>query len=259
MYTEMQKIAVSAALKAGRLLKGNLGGARSIEYKGAVDLVTEMDKASEGLILREILSAFPDHGILTEESAEAISSSPVRWIIDPIDGTTNYAHGFPVFCVSIALEVYGTVVYGCVYNPMLNELFTGCKGGGAFLNGAPIHVSSIPVVNSSLLATGFPYDIRTSERTNLEHFAAFAKRSQAIRRAGSAALDLAYVACGRFDGFWELKLKPWDVAAAALILVEAGGSITDFKGEAFSIHGVECLASNSLIHKEMLELLSENL
>lgn len=259
MYTEMQKIAVSACRKAGRLLKENLGGARSIEYKGAVDLVTEMDRASEEVILREILSAFPDHGILTEESAEALSSSPVRWIIDPIDGTTNYAHGFPVFCISIALEVSGTVVYGCVYNPMLDELFTAHKGGGAFLNGVPIHVSSTRHLNSSLLATGFPYDIRTSETTNLEHFAAFAKRAQAIRRAGSAALDLAYTACGRFDGFWEIKLKPWDVAAAALLVTEAGGQITDFRGAAFSIHGNECLASNGIIHNEMLGLLGENL
>ncbi|OGQ53131.1 MAG: inositol monophosphatase [Deltaproteobacteria bacterium RIFCSPLOWO2_02_FULL_53_8] len=255
----MTATAVSAALKAGRLLKDNFGGVRSIEYKGAVDLVTEMDRASEDVILQEILKVYPDHGILTEESAEAVSSSPFRWIIDPIDGTTNYAHGFPVFCVSIALEVSGTVVYGCVYNPMLDELFTARKGGGAFLNGRPIHVSSIPHINSSLLATGFPYDIRTSKTTNLEHFAAFAKRAQAIRRAGSAALDLSYVACGRFDGFWEIKLNPWDVAAAAIIVIEAGGTITDFKGAAFSMHGNECLASNSLIHDEMLGLLSENL
>jgi len=259
MFTEMTEIAAAAAIAAGRLLKKNLGGTRSIEYKGAVDIVTEMDRASEALIIREITAAFPDHGILTEERAEMPGAGQVRWIIDPLDGTTNYAHGFPVFCVSIAIEVSGAVEYGCVYNPMLDELFTAYRGGGAFLNGAPIRVSASAVLDSSLLATGFPYDIRTSKKTNLEHFAAFTRRAQAIRRAGSAALDLSYVACGRFDGFWEMKLKAWDVAAAGLVVCEAGGRITDFTGAPFSIHGSECLASNALIHDEMLGLLAPNL
>jgi len=241
------------------LLKENLGGARSIEFKGAVDIVTEMDRASEALIVKRITDAFPDHGILTEERAELTGQCPVRWIIDPIDGTTNYAHGFPVFCVSIALEVSGAIEYGCVYNPILDELFTASKGKGALLNGKPIRVSRTNKLDSSLLATGFPYDIRTSKKTNLEHFSTFAKRVQAIRRAGSAALDLAYVACGRFDGFWEMKLKAWDVAAAGLIVTEAGGRITDFSGAPFDIHGHECLASNALVHDEMLSVLSQNL
>ncbi|MBI5561438.1 MAG: inositol monophosphatase [Deltaproteobacteria bacterium] len=244
--------AIAAARKAGCLLKDNLGGPRSIEYKGAVDLVTEMDRRAEALIVDEISSAFPGHGILTEESAEQRPASSVRWIIDPLDGTTNYAHGYPVFCVSIAVEERGKTVFGCVHNPMLDELFTAEHNAGAYLNGTRISVSSTAFLGQGLLATGFPYDIRTSKLNNLDHFAAFAKRAQAIRRAGSAALDLSYAACGRFDGFWEMKLKPWDTAAAALILKEAGGEITDFSGAPFSIHGNECLASNGLIHEEML-------
>lgn len=252
----MQDVAVTAARKAGGLLKEHLGGARLIEYKGAVDIVTEMDKGAEALIISEIKSAFPSHGILTEESVEIRSATPYRWIIDPLDGTTNYAHGFPVFCVSVAIEVSGAVLYGCVYNPMLDEVFTAEKGCGAYRNNARISVSTTSSLDSSLLATGFPYDIRTSKATNLDNFAAFAMRAQAIRRAGSAALDLSYVACGRFDGFWEMKLKPWDVAAAGLIVTEAGGLITDFTGAPFSIHGNACLASNGLIHAPMLEVLA---
>ncbi len=254
---DIRDTAVAAAKEAGGLLKERFGNAGAVEFKGAIDLVTEMDRLSERIILSRIKSAFPDHGILTEESPEEVTHSGCRWIIDPIDGTTNYAHAFPVFCVSIALERDGEVECGVVYHPMLDELFVAEKGRGATLNGKRISVSKTRNLDKSLLATGFPYDIRTSELNNLDNFASFAVKAQAIRRAGSAALDLSYVACGRFDGYWEMKLRPWDVAAAALIVKEAGGIITAFGGGEFSIYGHECLASNALVHEEMLSVLNE--
>ncbi len=251
---DIKNTAIGTARAAGALLKERLGDAGVVEFKGAVDIVTEMDRRSEELIVGELRRAFPGHGILTEESPELHGNSGYRWIIDPIDGTTNYAHALPVFCVSIAFEDKGEVTLGVVYNPMLDELFVAEKGQGAFLNGKKIRVSGIDSLNKSLLATGFPYDVRTSSVNNLDNFANFAVRAQAIRRAGSAALDLSYTACGRFDGFWEMKLRPWDVAAAALMVTEAGGRITDFSGKEFSIYSKECLASNGLIHGEMLEV-----
>ncbi|MBI5826191.1 MAG: inositol monophosphatase [Deltaproteobacteria bacterium] len=254
---DIRQTAVNAARKAGALLRENLGRAGRIEFKGVVDLVTEMDTRSESIIVEEIKKVFPDHGILAEEGAELLSNSGRRWVIDPLDGTTNYAHGFPWFCVSIALEDNGAVVLGVVYNPMLDELFVAEAGKGAYLNGVKITVSGIDSLDKGLLATGFPYDVRSSTENNLDHFGRFAVRAQAIRRAGAAALDLSYVGCGRFDGFWEMKLRPWDVAAAWLIVREAGGVVTDFKGGPFSIHGRECLASNALIHRQMVEVLSK--
>ena len=254
---DIKELAVSAAKRAGALLRENLGRAGNIEFKGAVDIVTELDKRSEALITDSIKKAFPGHGILAEETPELAAKSPCRWIIDPLDGTTNYAHGFPVFCVSIAFEQTGEVKLGVVYNPMLDELFLAEKGRGAFLNGLPIAVSKVASMDRSLLATGFPYDLRTSENNNFDHFFNFSRKAQAIRRAGAAALDLSYTAAGRFDGFWEMKLKPWDVAAATLIVKEAGGTVTDFSGRPFSIEGDECLASNGVIHGEMLEVFSK--
>ncbi|MBI5599763.1 MAG: inositol monophosphatase [Deltaproteobacteria bacterium] len=251
--------AVMAAERAGELLRKNLGRAASlgrVEFKGAVDIVTRMDRRAEALIVSTIRKNFPDHGILTEESAERVTGSRYRWIVDPLDGTTNYAHGFPIFCVSIAFEEDGEVIFGAVYGPMLNELFVAEKGRGASMNGRRIRVSKTFVLDRSLLATGFPYDVRTSSDNNLGHFANFAVRAQAIRRAGSAALDLSYVACGRFDGFWEIRLKPWDVAAAALMVKEAGGTVTDFKGLAASISSGDILATNGAIHAGMIEVLN---
>lgn len=256
MRDKFKKTAVLAAAKAGLLLKKNLGKSLSIEFKGVIDIVTEMDKKAEAMIVKTIKAAFPDHGILTEESAEQKTGSEYRWIIDPLDGTTNYSHGYPVFCVSIALEKAGDVMLGVVYEPMLDELFTAEKGRGAYLNKKKIQVSRIAELHRSLLATGFPYDVRTSPENNINHFANFAVRAQAIRRAGSAALDMCYVACGRFDGFWELKLKPWDIAAAMLIVKEAGGAVTDFTGNPLSLYAGETMASNGLIHKEMLKVLA---
>ncbi|MDO8427371.1 MAG: inositol monophosphatase family protein [Deltaproteobacteria bacterium] len=252
---DIKGVAVKIAREAGLLLKENLGKAGKVEFKGAVNIVTEADRKSEALIIEEIQSNFPDHGILSEESAEIKAASGYKWIIDPLDGTTNYAHGFPFFCVSIGFEASGKVVLGVIYDPVLDELFVAEDGKGAALNGNPIHVSKTGSLDRSLLATGFPYDLRTSKENNLDHFSNFTLRAQAIRRAGSAALDLCYVASGRFDGYWEMRLRPWDVAAASVIVKEAGGTITDFKGSPFSIYGHECLASNGLIHDEMLGVL----
>lgn len=254
--TGIREFAIETARKSGSLLKENVGKVNRIEFKGAVDIVTEVDKKSEELIMAEIKKAFPGHGILTEESPELKQDSPYKWVIDPLDGTTNYSHGFPFFCVSIAFEKDGEVVFGVVYDPMMDELFTAEKGQGAFKNGEKIKVSVISELGRGLLATGFPYDLRSSKANNLDHFSAFAVKAQAIRRAGSAALDLCYIASGRFDGYWEMKLRPWDVAAGALIVREAGGMVTDFSGGPFSIYGKECLATNGLLHEEMIRILS---
>jgi len=254
---EIKKTAVETALEAGALLKKRLGSPGRVDFKGEVNIVTEMDRKSEEFIVGRIRRDFPDHGIIAEESDELTARGGYRWIIDPLDGTTNYAHGNPVFCVSIAFEDHGEVTLGVVYNPMLDELFIADKHGGATLNNKNIKVSETASLDKSLLATGFPYDLRTSGQNNFDHFRAFSVKAQAIRRAGSAALDLSYVACGRFDGFWEMKLSPWDTAAAALIVEEAGGRVTDFGGKAFSNFKPRCLASNGSIHDEMLSILTQ--
>jgi myo-inositol-1(or 4)-monophosphatase len=248
-------VARKAALLAGGILKENLHGIREITYKGEINLVTEMDMRSERAVVETLRAVFPDHGIIAEEETNITSKSGFTWIIDPLDGTTNYAHGYPCFSVSIALEQEGVIVLGVVYDPMRDELFSAQKGQGAFLNGRPIRVSRADQLISSLLATGFPYDRKVSEKNNMAHFHKLLMASQEIRRDGSAALDLCYVACGRFDGFWELKLKPWDVAAGSLIVREAGGTISNFTGNGFSIHDEEIAASNGKIHTAMLEIL----
>jgi len=252
----MRQFAIETARAAGALLKENVGRIGTIEFKGAVDIVTDVDRKSEKLITEAIKKAFPSHGILAEESPEVVQASPFKWIIDPLDGTTNFSHGFPFFCVSIGFEVSGEVVLGAVYDPMMDELFTAEKGKGALLNGKKIAVSAIDDLGRSLLATGFPYDLRASKENNLDHFSAFSLKAQAIRRAGSAALDLCYIASGRFDGYWEMKLRPWDTSAGSLMVAEAGGIMTDFSGGPFSIYARECLASNGLIHEQMKRVLS---
>jgi len=253
----IKKTAREMAREAGSILKERLGRPGKVDFKGEVDIVTEMDRKSEGLIVGRIRRDFPDHGIITEESDELTTRGGYRWIIDPLDGTTNYAHGNPVFCVSIAFEDHGEVTLGVVYNPMLDELFMAQKHCGATLNDEAISVSETPSLERSLLATGFPYDLRTSKQNNFDHFRDFSIKAQAIRRAGAAALDLSYVACGRFDGFWEMKLSPWDTAAAVLIVEEAGGRVTGFEGEEFSNFKPLCLASNGSIHDEMLSVLNK--
>jgi myo-inositol-1(or 4)-monophosphatase len=260
---EFRSIAIQAALSAGDILREHSGKVKEIEFKDEVNLVTEVDRLSEKSIIQTITGEFPDHGILTEEAGVRESESEYNWVIDPLDGTTNYAHDFPIYCVSIALEKQKEIILGVVYNPNLDELFVAEKGNGALLykgrefdkTGRSISVSQTSALSKSLLATGFPYDIRTSEIDNLNHFTNFYKRAQAIRRAGSAALDLCYLAMGRFDGFWELKLSPWDTAAGSLLVTEAGGQVTDFSGGAFNIRLKEILASNGRIHQQMTDIL----
>lgn len=255
MDSSFMEVAVEVAVRAGKLLVRRLGGERKIGYKGSVNLVTEMDLLSEKMIVREISRRFPGHAFLAEEGASR-EGADYRWVIDPLDGTTNYAHRFPVFCVSIALEKEGQVVLGVVYDPTRDELFTARKGKGARLNRRRIRVSPAARLARCLLATGFPYDVRESPVNNFDHFINFSFRAHAVRRAGSAALDLCYVAAGRFDGSWEMKLGPWDLAAGMLIVQEAGGRVSDFSGAPIAgLDGSRVLASNGRIHREMIEVL----
>lgn len=246
------QFAVTLAREAGAVLKDRFGRKHDIDYKGEIDLVTEADRLSEDVLTGGIRRAFPDHGILAEESAELDSRSEYRWIIDPLDGTTNYAHGYPMFCVSAALEKNGEIVLGVVHHPLLDETFVAEAGKGAYLNGRRLAVSTVPTLSRSLLATGFPYDLRTNPDNNLNYFVAMATRAQAVRRGGSAALELAYTAAARFDGFWELRLKPWDTAAGCLMVREAGGIVTDLNGGPHRLDSPHVLASNGFIHDEML-------
>ncbi len=249
------RFAVLISRKAGFLLKERLARKRKVSYKGAVNLVTEMDLLSEKTIVGEIRRRYPQHSILAEEKTTRQQDSLYRWIIDPLDGTTNYAHGYPIFCVSIALEKNGRVIAGVVYDPMRDELFCAEEGKGARLNGRRIHVSAVSRLSPALLTTGFPYDVRESPVNNFDHFRNFGIRAQAVRRSGSAALDLCYVAAGRFDGFWELKLSLWDWAAAGLMVTEAGGKMTDLSGRALMSESKNILASNGKIHREMIAVL----
>jgi myo-inositol-1(or 4)-monophosphatase len=250
------RAAREAALEAGRMLRSGMDEGREISFKGAVDLVTNFDRRAQDLIYERLSATFPDHGFLAEEGLNRREKSEFRWVFDPLDGTTNFAHRFPIFTVSIALQHQGGIVLGVVYDPMRDEIFQAIKGEGARLNGQRIRVSAVADLDGSLLATGFPYDLRESPVNNIAHFNHFLTRAQAVRRCGSAALDLCYVACGRFDGFWELKLKPWDQAAGALIVEQAGGRVSDFGGRAFDISGQECLASNGLVHEGMIRVLA---
>jgi myo-inositol-1(or 4)-monophosphatase len=253
---EYLEVAKTAAVKAGTILREHVNGNRQISYKGAINLVTEMDRISERTVVETILGTFSDHGILAEEEAQIKNSSDYLWIIDPLDGTTNYAHGYPSFSVSIGLEFSGDIIIGVVYDPMRDELFSAARGQGAFLNGQPIAVSRTEILIRSLLATGFPYDRAVSKENNLDYFSALIMASQEIRRSGSAALDMCAVAAGRLDGYWELKLCPWDVAAGSLIVREAGGTVSDFTGTLFNIHDKEIVASNGIIHSLMLDILN---
>ena len=251
------QVAISAAKEAGRIQKLYFGRSHPVEYKGEFNPVTEVDRLCEQAVVKMILDAFPNHDVLTEESPFKGKGSRWRWIIDPLDGTTNYFHGFPCFCVSVGLEVEGEISLGVVYIPMLNELFHSEKDKGAFLNGERIIVSQVDRLNRGLLCTGFPYDVHEHVDFYLRYFRQFITKSFAIRRPGSAAIDLSYLAAGRFDGFWELKLHAWDVAAASLMITEAGGKVTDFQGRPFNIYSGEILASNGLIHEEMLQAIQE--
>ena len=254
-HTRYLDAAIAAALAAGRLQRSRFATDFMVDLKGAKDLVTELDTASEALIVTLLLEQFPSHGILAEEGSYPPGDGRHLWIIDPIDGTTNFAHGFPWFCSSIALESDGRLEVGVIYNPVTDELFTATAGGGAFLNGRRLSVSQRAPLASSLLGTGFPYDCATDPENNFDAFIRFQKAARGIRRAGAAALDLAYLAAGRLDGFWEVKLKPWDVAAGTLLIREAGGLVTTFDGGDYVVRNHRILASNGLIHQEMISLL----
>jgi myo-inositol-1(or 4)-monophosphatase len=252
----MLNFAIQTARDAGSILLEKLGRI-SVMKKGDINLVTEADLASEALIIERIKTYHPRHSVLAEESGEAVvvgGDSTWKWIIDPLDGTTNYAHGYPCFCVTMALEHDGEIVIGVTYDPTRNEVFAAEKGSGASLNGRPIRVSAETQLSESLIVTGFPYNFKEVpqfERSLKE----FLLRSRGVRRDGSAAIDMAYVACGRFEGFWEEGLHPWDVAAGKLLIEEAGGRISYYDGSEFSIYKPPMCASNGSIHEQMLEVL----
>ncbi len=254
---QMRTLAERLAREAGAVQKQRYETDLDIRTKGtSIDLVTEVDHACEKLIVDALEHERPEDAILAEEgSGHDRDDARFRWIIDPVDGTTNYAHGYPRFCVSIGVECEGVRSVGVVYDPLLDEMFAATRGEGATLNGRSIRVSSETRLDNALLATGFAYDVRRNPKDNVKHFIAFLKRSRALRRDGSAALDLCYVAAGRFDGFWELRLHAWDVAAGLLLVEEAGGRASDLSGAEAPRSGAECLASNAHIHGAMLEIL----
>jgi len=253
----MLNFAIETARDAGHLLLEKFGRITAVTKKGDINLVTEADIASEALIIERIKSHHPKHAILAEEAGNAVvieGGSEWKWIIDPLDGTTNYAHGYPCFAVTIALERHGDVVVGVTFDPTRDELFAAEKGQGATLNGKPIRVSATEKLSESLIVTGFPYDFKRKDNF-ARHLTAFLMQSRGVRRDGSAAIDMAYVACGRFDGFWEEGLNAWDMAAGKLLIEEAGGWTTDYNGDPFSIYRPPVCASNGKIHNEMLAVL----
>lgn len=255
----MIQTAIEAAQEAGRFLKMSVGKFKHVEQKEGqeTNLVTEIDRKSEEIIITKIKQRYPHHDFLAEESGSHEVSSEYRWIIDPLDGTLNFTHGFPIFSVSLALEVKGEIVLGIVYDPNGDELYSAEKGRGALLNNKPIHVSSTRKLIESMLVTGFPYSIKSNPDNAVQHFNNFLMEAQAIRRLGSAALDLCYVAAGRFDGFWEVALHPWDMAGGVLILEEAGGKYTDFRGFPTTIYNKQLLVSNGVIHDQMVSVLKK--
>lgn len=250
-------LAVDAARAAGEIIRRGMSDALDVRYKGAINLVTQIDVAAERAVVERLQAKVPDHGILAEEGTLHHGKSPYRWLIDPLDGTTNYAHRFPFFCVSIGLQRGDDVVLGVVLDPVRDELFTAVRGAGAACNGRPMTVSSTAALGESLVVTGFAYDPKRDTNVNFRHFEAMSRVVQGVRRTGSAALDLCYVAAGRSDGFWELFLSPWDTAAGQVIVEEAGGRVTDFSGRAFSPYIPEVVASNGKIHDAMLAVLTQ--
>ena len=251
--TKELETAMLAARDAGEVLREGFGQQHSVRYKGEVDLVTEVDEQAERVISEILLGAFPSYGMLAEESGRSSGEEDTRWIVDPLDGTTNYAHRLPIFAVSIALERAGEVIMGVVHDPVREETFIAERGGGATLNGEPIRVSDTKEPIQALIATGFPYD-RAEMPEALELFGRFAAVTRGIRRLGSTALDLCYVAAGRLDGYYERGIWEWDLAAGALILEEAGGKVTDYRGGALDLEGRQIVASNGALHAAMTTL-----
>ena len=255
MLSEKLQFAVEVAKDAGSILKGNFGKSKEIHFKGEIDLVTNVDLESEKLIISRIKERFPEDEILAEESGITEGKGGI-WIVDPLDGTTNFAHDYPKFAVSIGYMESNEIKFGVIYDPIMDELFYAERGEGAYLNGNKIKVSIIGNLQVSLLATGFTYDVKTTRR-NVAEFNNFLLNAQGIRRDGSAALDLAYVAAGRLDGFWEYGLKPWDVAAGIVMVEEAGGRVSDMSGNPYEIGSYEILASNGKIHQDMINIIKE--
>ncbi len=253
--------AIAAARRGGRILAERFTAHRTIELKGGIDLVTDADRASEAAVLDFIRQRFPGHAILAEESGLTAAADRYRWLVDPLDGTTNYAHRVPHFCVSVAVEGPGGLIAGAVYDPLRDELFAAARGQLATLNGAPLRTSTVTELGRALLCTGFPYDVHQRPEAPLGLFNRFIRKAQGVRRMGSAALDMAYVACGRFDGFFELGLKPWDIAAGALLVEEAGGRVTRIDGEPLDLATGHVLAAGSglfpLLERECREFLRE--
>jgi myo-inositol-1(or 4)-monophosphatase len=245
-------------LRAGFTRRPGSEAKLKVDYKGTIDLVTEIDHRSEAYLLGIIQERFPDHRIVAEESGAIPGDDCCQWFVDPLDGTVNYAHGVPIFSVSIAFSENGHLKYGVVYDPIQDEFFSAERGKGAWLNGEPIQVSTTDELDKSLLVTGFPYDIRNNPDNNLDHYARFALRSQGVRRLGSVALDLCYVAAGRFDGLWELRLNPWDIAAGGLIAREAGALVTTFEGDPdFISPPYSLIAANPSLHQQILKTIRE--
>jgi myo-inositol-1(or 4)-monophosphatase len=262
---EFAHVADGIARQAGALLRGFYAKGVATEYKGDVDLVTEADRASEKLIVEKLTAAFPEHGVYGEEGTRSAMESEYRWYVDPLDGTTNFAHGFPAFCVILGLERRaaglaadsdGEIVAGVIYDPLRDEMFSAERGKGAWLNGKRISVSKTKSLQESLTGTGFPSKKR-HDSPNIHFYQEVTLRSHGVRRAGSAGLDLAYVACGRLDGFWEFNLNPWDTSAGVLLVEEAGGAVTHFDGGRFTLDSREVLATNGLIQGEMVHLFTD--
>jgi myo-inositol-1(or 4)-monophosphatase len=253
----MKNVLLKAVTEAGKILRENFGGNYNISSKDIVsNLVTEIDHKSEQKIVEILKQECPSHCIIAEECGELFQESEYKWIIDPIDGTINYAHNIPISCISIGLEKNGDIIMGSVYNPMMEELFFAEKNAGAFLNEKPIKVSETENINRSLLVTGFPYDITKYKQNPVTVFNKFILMDIPVRRLGSAALDICWTACGRFDGFWEFNLNAWDTAAGVIILKEAGGKISDFDGKQYSVYGKQILATNGKIHEQMLDVIN---
>jgi myo-inositol-1(or 4)-monophosphatase len=253
---EILALTVDAARVGGEVLRAGFGQVREVRFKGEVDVVTEVDEQAERAIVSLIRARFPEHGVLAEEGSPGGSNQRFRWIVDPLDGTTNFANGLPIFCTSVAYEQDGEVLAGAIYDPLRDELFLAERGRGATLNGEPLAVSSTDLLIRALLATGFPYD-RTHLPRALAFFAELCRTSRAVRRLGSAALDCAYVACGRLEGYWEAIISPWDIAAGCLLVSEAGGRVTNLAGGPFDLYGGEVLATNGRIHTFLVTALGE--